>query len=122
MTVSRYTLSLAAKISNSMLEGYREWQDECEADRRRGHRPSHCEHGTYLWQEWDVICGPCEDGLSMRDGMVRREIALDKAKRRVERVSKITEHVAALRDLGVHFTPEQLAPVYDEMNRLLTVE
>ena len=121
MSVSRYTLSLASKINKSLLADYQAWQDECEADRARGHRPSHCEHGTYLWQDWDVICGPCEDSMTMSDGVIRMAYALDSAKARVEKVGKITQSLADLSDLGVHFTPEQMDPVYVKINDLLTV-
>lgn len=33
-----------------------------EQDRKDGHRPSHCFHGTNLWTDYDPICGYCEDG------------------------------------------------------------
>jgi hypothetical protein len=37
---------------------------ECEADRRNGHRPHYCIHGTNQWTDYDNICGGCEDSLS----------------------------------------------------------
>lgn len=122
MALSRYTLSLASKISNSLLADYRAWEESCEQDRREGHTPHYCEHGTSRWTDYDNICGGCEDGVTMADGVERRTYALDSAKRRVEKVTEITTHLAALRDLGVRFTVEQLDPVYAEINRLLTVE
>lgn len=122
MALSRYTLSLALKIDRSLLADYLAWEESCEQDRREGHTPHYCEHGTSRWTDYDNICGGCEDGVTMRDGVERRTLALDSAKRRVERVGKITEHLMALRSLGVTFTTEQMEPVYAEINRMLTVE
>lgn len=40
------------------------WLDECAEDRRNGHRPHYCIHGTNQWVDYDNICGPCEASLS----------------------------------------------------------
>lgn len=116
--MSRYVIRLASKINKSLAAGYQDYLDSCEQDRREGHTPHYCEHGKSRWTDYDNICGPCEDGLTMGDPMQRMEYALDSAKRRYEKVGKITEANALMRDL----VPNFVAPneVYDEITRLLT--
>lgn len=120
--LSRYTLRLAVKINDSLKADFQSWVESCEQDRAEGHTAHYCEHGKTRWVDYDNICGPCEDGRTMGDPRQRMECAIDSAKGRVERVKKITEHMGALRELGVNFTSEQMKPVWDEMNRMLTVE
>ncbi len=42
-----------------------EYEAECREWARQGYRAHHCPHGRDLWVDYDVICGPCEDGLSI---------------------------------------------------------
>lgn len=42
----------------------REWEAEAQECARQGFRPMTCEHGTYMWTDWDPMCGACEEGLS----------------------------------------------------------
>lgn len=70
-TLPKHVLKLALKIYRRMTEHYAAYELECAADLRNGHRPSHCEHGTYLWTDYDPICGQCEDGYSLRDKLPR---------------------------------------------------
>lgn len=44
-----------------------EYEDECRSYAREGYRPHYCPHGRNLWVDYDVICGPCEDGLSIHE-------------------------------------------------------
>lgn len=118
--MNKSTLSLAAKISRMLERDYAEYLESCESYRRDGYRPRTCEHGTNMWTDYDNICGPCEDGISMRDGMTRREFALDSAKRRMEKVQAITKAASDLRALVPGWEiPDTL---WDEVTRLLTVE
>jgi hypothetical protein len=39
-----------------------EYRAELEEYRLDGYSPRHCFHGTYLWVDYDVMCGPCEMG------------------------------------------------------------
>lgn len=45
--------------SRDMLASYRE---DCEADRKNGHRPHYCVHGVNMWVDFDCACYQCEDG------------------------------------------------------------
>lgn len=119
MATSKAVLKLAAAIARSLEQDYRDYLESCESYRRDGYRPRTCEHGTSLWTDYDNICGPCEDGITMRDGMTRREFALDSAKRRDAKCKEIVKAAFALRDLGIEF---DMAPVWAEVTRLLTVE
>lgn len=118
-TTSKAVLKLAAAIADSLYRDYLDYLDSCESYRRDGYRPATCEHGTNMWTDYDNICGPCEDGLTMRDGLVRRQYALDSAKRRDEKCKAIVQHAFALRDLGIEI---DMTPVWAEVTRLLTVE
>lgn len=119
MTTSRAVLSLAAKISRSLEQGYAEYLEACDSYRADGYRAHYCEHGTNLWTDYDNICGPCEDGRTMSDGVQRREYALHYAKRRDEKCKAIIRAANELRDLGIEI---DYAPIWKEITRLLTVE
>lgn len=119
MTVSKSVLKMAAAIARSLEQGYADYLEECESYRRDGYRPAYCEHGTSLWTDYDNICGPCEDGRTMSDGVQRREYALDSAKRRDAKCREIVKAAQTLTDLGVDF---DYTPVWKEVTRLLTVE
>lgn len=118
MALSKTTLRLARDIARSLEQGYAEYVAECEADRAAGYRAHYCEHGMNLHVDYDPICGPCEDGRTMRDGVQRREFALDSAKRRMEQVTKITHMCSDLRTLGVKVDTQ---PFIDRITELLTV-
>jgi hypothetical protein len=118
--LSKSTLDLAHRIERSLARGYEEYLEACEQDRREGHRPHYCEHGKTQWVDYDNICGPCEDGVTMRDGVQRREFALDEAKRKEK---AIRELLAAgflvekeLNKVGVQF---DLAPIWKRMTDIL---
>lgn len=119
MATSKAVLSLAIRIARALERDYLDYLEACESYRRDGYRPHYCEHGTNLWTDYDNICGPCEDGLSMGDGLTRREYALDSAKRRDEKCRAIVKAASDLRDLGVDV---DMTPVWKEVTRLLTVE
>lgn len=118
MATSKAVLKLAAAIARSLEQGYLDYLEACESWRREGYRPHYCEHGTNLWTDYDNICGPCEDGLSMRDGLLRREIALDRAKRRDEECRKIVKAASDLREAGIGL---DWGPVWKRVTELLTV-
>jgi hypothetical protein len=89
MANRRFVLSLASKIAARLLADYNDYLDMCADYAREGYRAPHCEHGMNLWTDYDPICGPCEDGMTMRDGVERRTYALDQAKRRMEEFDSI---------------------------------
>lgn len=114
---SKAILSLAAKIADRLYRDYLDYLDACESWRRDGYRPHYCEHGTNQWTDYDNICGPCEDGLSMSDGVFRREHALDQAKRRDAKCKELIKAFSTLRDAGI--TVDDTA-LWKEITRLLT--
>jgi hypothetical protein len=81
--LDQMTLRLAAKIDARLERDYAGYLEACEQDRREGHRPHYCEHGTDLWTDYDPMCGLCEDGDSSRDPLQRRAWAIIDAKARV---------------------------------------
>lgn len=117
MTTSKAVLSLAAKIADRLYRDYLDYLAEVESYRADGYRAHYCEHGTNMWTDYDNICGPCEDGLSMRDGLTRREYALDSAKRRDAECKKIVKAASDLRDCGIEMDWE---PVWKRITVLMT--
>jgi hypothetical protein len=81
---------LAIKIMRQHEAQYALYLADCEADRKRGHRPSRCEHGVNLWTDHDPMCGSCEEGHSIGDPAYRRSIALHEAKARIAKADKIS--------------------------------
>jgi hypothetical protein len=64
--VEMYRLFLAEEVHD--YAGYlARYQEDCAQDRAQGHRPHYCLHGTNQWTDYDNICGPCEDGLTVWD-------------------------------------------------------
>lgn len=110
---NRMTLVLAAAIARKLEAGYQDYLDECEQHRREGHRPQHCEHGSSQWTDYDNICGLCEDGWTMSDGVMRRTYALQQAHRRVAKAEQIMEATSTLRSLGVDVTEVTIKPFLD---------
>lgn len=118
VTLSHSTLSLASKINRSLELDYLDYLASCESYRRDGYRPATCEHGTNMWTDYDNICGPCEDGLTMGDPIQRRQFALDSAKRREEKIKALINAASTLRDLLPRW--EIPGEVWEEVTRLLT--
>ena len=77
----------------------------------------YCEHGTYLRTDYDNICGSCEMGETMSDGVFRRSMALAEAKSRLDKITKLGTHAIQLRMLGV----ENVDSIIDEISRLREV-
>lgn len=44
-----------------------EYEKECEEWAAQGFRPERCIHGTYLWTDYDPICGECEQALDKHE-------------------------------------------------------
>lgn len=44
-----------------------QWERDAAEDRRRGHRPHYCEHGTNMWVDYDVMCPGCEASLTRHE-------------------------------------------------------
>lgn len=112
------TATLAFKISKKMEADYAEFLADCEADRKRGHRPRYCEHGTYLWVDHDPICGGCEDGWTISDHMMRIEHALSQARSRMRRIEALSTHAFELRMIVPGLNIDS---ILEEIKRLRTV-
>jgi hypothetical protein len=95
MTMDNATLKVAHRIELRLAASYAEYLAECDYDRSQGYRPHYCEHGANMWTDYDNICGACEDGFSMRDGITRRAYAIAQAK---ELRAKLSRAIAAWRE------------------------
>lgn len=107
-------LKLAAKIGRRLESDYAEFVADCESYRADGYRPHYCEHNTNLWTDYDNICGGCEDGVTMSDGVQRRTEAIRQAK---AILAEQTELFAALETLarpGIRM--KMSASAYSEMH------
>lgn len=111
-------LRVAMRIGRRMERDYQGYLDDCEADRRNGYRAHYCEHGTNLWTDYDNICGPCEDGITLRDPMTRRRLALDAAKDCVREARELMSLVATAARLRVAHAIDEQA-VWKQIDSLL---
>lgn len=98
--MNKTVLKLAAQLDAKFQKDYADYLEECEQWHREGYRAHYCEHGTNLWTDYDNICGPCEDGLSMSDGLFRMAYAISEAKNRWEKANEIIEFVTAAKAKG----------------------
>lgn len=53
---------LFVQALRDIRENRAEYRRECEEYWARGLRAPYCIHGTYLWTDYDPICGYCEAG------------------------------------------------------------
>ena len=74
-----FILKLAAKIFAFYGTQWAAYDAECAEYAAQGYRPHTCFHGTSLWVDYDVMCGPCEDGYGWFDPMLYRQMALREA-------------------------------------------
>lgn len=51
-----------------------EWLADVDREAARGNRPSHCFHGSSLWVDYDVACGPCEDPNDLGPDAARADV------------------------------------------------
>lgn len=75
-----FILKLAVKVFESYRKDWAAYEAECAEYAAQGYRPYSCFHGTSLWVDYDVMCGPCEDGYGWFDPMLYRQLALGEAK------------------------------------------
>lgn len=99
--MNKSTLVLAHKIESKLAERYQEHLDEIEFWHAQGKRARTCEHGTNQWTDWDNICGGCEEGSTMGDGVQRRRLAIERAKYIEESVGQAMSAWGLLIRLGL---------------------
>lgn len=120
IVTNKQVLRLAVRLSRRYEREYEEYLEGVEAYRRKGFRAEYCEHGMNQWVDWDPICGGCEDGWSMGNGVDRRRRALDEAQSRIERVTEmhrvLVEAVDVLGPWAVN-----TEKVLDRITELMTV-
>jgi hypothetical protein len=92
MMIERRLAATFDDYENDIVEWYRNGDGK-----RKGYTYPACEHGTSRWTDYDNICGPCEDGLSLGDGVYRRQIALSEAKRRIAKAESL---LSVMRDMN----------------------
>ena len=112
------TLRLALKLDRQYAAQYQEYVEACEADRRSGYIPHFCEHGTNMWTDYDAICGGCEDGITFRDPMIRRSLALENAKARAEEARAVAKLIADAARMRVAHALDSRA-VWDRVAELM---
>lgn len=118
--LEKHVLRLALKIYREMTASYAQYEAECEQDRSNGHRPSHCEHGTYQWTDYDNICGPCEDGYTLSTPEARRRAALDAAKERHADAKRLLKWASQATAHGM-YSDEYLAAMLARYETLMGV-
>ena len=65
--MNRTTLKVALRFLKAAKARRSAWEDACRSWAREGFAPAYCEHGTYLWTDYDPICGYCEDSWTVYD-------------------------------------------------------
>ena len=115
--------TLARQIERKLWANYCEYLAECEADYANGHRAHYCEHGSNNWTDYDNICGYCEDGISMRNGVTRRQYAIAEAKERVAKFERATRAITELHALNLLGGPfdEPYVSLTDNAIKFITV-
>ena len=89
MTISRTELITARHIVHYLERKQADYEEDCERDRKEGHRPHYCEHGMNLWTDYDPICGYCEEGMHLSNPMFLRTHALAQAKQFHHKLSEL---------------------------------
>lgn len=118
MSKDRRILHMAAVLARRYYADYEAYVAECAMHRGHGHRPRYCEHGADQWTDYDNICGGCEDGVTMRDGVQRRQRALAEARYRVARQDALIAWAAEGAHLGVPSTGVHYNWLRDELRCL----
>ena len=85
-----------------------EYEMECENAYKLGYRPKYCIHGTYMWCDYDVICGHCEAALT------DLEWAFANAKRRHIRYMEMYKHLDEI--IRVRNNPANSYSVREHLN------
>ena len=98
---TKAVLNLALQIERKLSANYAEFLDECESFRADGFIPHYCEHGSNNWTDYDNICGYCEEGISMRDGVQRRREALNRAQTMWDEFAQGLDALQKLSALGI---------------------
>ena len=106
--MNRITLKVALRYLKAAKARRTAWEDECREWAREGFSPAYCEHGTYLWTDYDPICGYCEDGYTVYDE------ALWHAKRWEQEHHKLTELLLNAIDVGASRTVT--SAIQDDIN------
>jgi len=63
----RFLIQRALKHLRRLQARQAAYDEECREWARQGYRAHYCIHGTNQWTDYDNICGPCEDGLTIRE-------------------------------------------------------
>lgn len=80
-TLESKTKLAAVRLVQSARRDRASYDEDCAEWAREGYRPHYCPHGMSLWVDYDVICGPCEDGRGSWDYLAELTDALGTARR-----------------------------------------
>lgn len=112
---------LAAKLAAEYYQEYLEYLAACKLYIQEGFTPHYCEHGVNMWTDYDPICGSCEQGLTMGDGVMRRSLALKRARDCYARAEVLIDVQEVLHEAGI-LIPEQNEAIWRMVARLLMIE
>lgn len=121
-TIKPEVASLAIALTHKYWQGFLMWEQACDDDAREGYRPRYCEHGTNQWVDYDPICGPCENGVTMGDGVQRRQRALAQAKARVTRIEELWRTAQMMRRHNVLFDQEAFHAMMRDLREPLQLD
>lgn len=60
-TLARRALYYIGRLKARRIE----YAAECDYWHSQGYTPHYCIHGANLWVDYDCVCGPCEDSLTV---------------------------------------------------------
>jgi hypothetical protein len=106
-------LTIARGIDKALAKDHAEYLAACDEWSADGFRPHYCEHGTNTWTDYDNICGPCEDGISLGNPLTRRKIALVRAHRAQEKVTELINAASIFSKHGIPFSWEKVSGAID---------
>lgn len=119
-TMPKQVARLALAIYRQLTADYQAYADMCEEDHAAGLAARSCEHGTSRWTDYDNICGPCEDGWSMRGRLARWQEAKRQATSRYADAMAMLLWAAQAGNHGMeHLVP--MGAVSDRYDQLMGV-
>lgn len=79
---------------------YESYLEDCEDDRRNGHRAHYCRHGVSQWVDYDCACWRCEEYGNYWDYLTELSEARDYVRHAKRETLKRIDAVVAVGALG----------------------
>ena len=112
--MEKHIIRLALHIFNWYAKEWAKYERDCEDYAKDGYRPSRCFHGTYLWTDYDPMCGPCEDGYGWFDPMLYRQLAISEAKQAFKAMDERLDIYVKASKLGLPMDHSKTIPWVSE--------